>query len=232
MAGVIYSINQISTNKIYIGLTSNYLRRKNEHLYELRSGNHYNPYLQAAWSKYGEEDFEFSVLLEVNNLEQLKEAEVRLIEEYNAINPNLGFNLSPGGDAAKWRAIKQYTKEGVFVKEYDTMSLAAASLGKLSTPIWKALNKKIPTAHGYQWRYSDQEQDIRTQIGNHDHKGVVIQYDLDNNWVAEYRSAMDAGRAIQHLTDAKSHRSVAVNIRKVCQGKMSHAYNFIWNYKK
>lgn len=232
MAGVIYSITQISTNKIYVGLTTDYTRRKNEHLYDLRHNKHHNAHLQRAWDKYGESDFEFKVLTKLKDKSELKQAEIRLIKEHNATDPRVGFNKSPGGDTAKWRPIKQYTRDGVFVKEHETMSLAAAELGKLSTPIWRALNKRIPTAHGYQWRYSNEDQDVRQNVGDHSHRGMVQQFDLEGNWVADYISAMEAGRAFQHHTKAKSHKSVAINIRKVCYGEAGSYYNFIWKFKK
>lgn len=231
MTGAIYSITQISTNKIYIGLTSNFIRRKNEHIYELRKNKHYNPHLQRAWNKYGKDDFKFEILTKIQDPDELKQAEIRLIEEHNATDKEVGFNMSLGGDMAKWRAIKQYNKDGTFVKEYDTISLAAAQLGKLSTPIWRALNKRIPTAYGYQWNYSDEEQSVRHSIGDHSHKGIVQQFDLAGNWIADYNSAMDAGKALQPLTRAKSYKSVAINIRKVCCKKMGSYYNFIWKYK-
>lgn len=233
MAGIIYCIEQKSTSKIYIGLTTDYIRRKNEHLYELKHNKHCNQHLQNAWSKYGESDFSFSILKEIDGTqEDLKQAEIALIEELDATNKIKGFNISKGGDAAKWRAINQYTKDGIFIQKYDTMSIAAAKLGKLSTPIWKALNKKIPSAHGYQWRYCDEHQDVRISIADHSCRGIVQQFDAQGTLIAEYRNAMEAGKAIQHKTKNKSCDSVAINIRKVCYNQMKQYQKFIWKFKK
>ena len=233
MAGIIYCIEQKSTSKIYIGLTADYIRRKSEHLYELKHNKHCNQHLQNAWNKYGESDFSFNMLKEIDGTqEDLKQAEITLIEELDATNKVKGFNISKGGDTSKWRAINQYTKDGIFVQKHDTMSIAAAKLGKLSTPIWKALNKKIPSAHGYQWRYCDEDQNIRTMIANHDYRGVVQQFDIQDNLIAEYENAMDAGKAIQHMTNSKSYKSVAINIRKVCYNQMKQYQKFIWKFKK
>jgi hypothetical protein len=233
MAGIIYCIKQTSTNKIYVGLTTDYVRRRNEHIYELRHGRHSNKHLQNAWNKYGESDFEFSILEKVSGTkEDLKQAEIRLIEELDGTNRLKGFNVSKGGDTAKWRAIKQYTKQGVLVKEYATISLAASELGKLSTPIWKALNGSIPTAHGYQWRYSDEDREVRQSVADHAHRGIVEQYSLEGHLLAEYSSAMEAARQIQHITTSASYKSVAINIRKVCQNQMKSYMNFIWKFKK
>jgi len=233
MAGVIYCIKQVSTNKMYIGLTADYVRRKKEHLCELRHNKHYNQHLQNAWNKYGDLDFNFEILQEVpGTQEDLKQAEIRLIDELGTVDASKGFNMSKGGDTAKWRAVKQYTKQGVFVKEYATMSLAAAELGKLSTPIWKALNGKIPTAHGYQWRYSDSISEVRQSIADHDARGVVQQFSKEGRLLAEFENAMVAAKHIQHLTACISYKSVAINIRKVCYSKMKHYQDFIWKFKK
>jgi hypothetical protein len=233
MAGIIYCIEQKSTSKIYIGLTTDYIRRKNEHLCELKRNKHYNQHLQNAWNKHGESDFNFSILKQIDGTQQdLKQAEIDLIKELDSTNKINGFNISKGGDTAKWRAINQYTKDGIFIQKHDTMSTAAAQLDALSTPIWRALNKKIPSAYGYQWRYFDEDQDVRTTIANHDCKGVVQQFDMQDSVVAEYNNAMDAAKAIQHITNAKSYKSVAINIRKVCYGQMKQYQNFIWKFKK
>lgn len=233
MVGIIYYIKHVETNKVYVGLTTNYVRRKSEHLFDLKHNKHCNCHLQHAWNKYGESAFEFGVLEEIDGtVENLKQAEIRLIEELDATNRSKGFNISKGGDTSKWRPINQYTKEGDFVKRYETIALAASALGKLSTPIWKALNHKLASAHGYQWRYCDEVQSVRNDIADHGYRGCVQQFDLQGNLVQEYANAMDAGKSIKHMTGAKSYKSVAINIRKVCYGQMKQYQNFIWKFKK
>ena len=55
----VYSIvNNISKQR-YVGQTTNYYRRKGEHLLKLRENRHPNPKLQSVWNKYGEENFTF-----------------------------------------------------------------------------------------------------------------------------------------------------------------------------
>jgi predicted GIY-YIG superfamily endonuclease len=55
----IYQIKCIVTDKIYIGGSNNIIRRKYEHYWGLRSGNHPNIRLQAAFNEYKEESCEF-----------------------------------------------------------------------------------------------------------------------------------------------------------------------------
>lgn len=61
----VYKIENIVNGKLYVGCTSRTLSdRMSEHLTVLRNKTHSNPHLQHAFTKYGEENFEFSVLAE------------------------------------------------------------------------------------------------------------------------------------------------------------------------
>lgn len=65
MAGI-YRIRNLINNKIYIGSTHNKLaKRRGEHVSPLNKNKHKNQYLQSAWNKYGEENFEFSMIEEM-----------------------------------------------------------------------------------------------------------------------------------------------------------------------
>jgi len=60
--GIYYIVNNYN-GKIYIGSSINMKRRKKEHLNSLRNGSHYNTHLQASYNKYGEDVFEFRVIV-------------------------------------------------------------------------------------------------------------------------------------------------------------------------
>lgn len=60
--GVYQITNKINEHK-YIGSSINIWRRWGSHLVELRKSTHTSTYLQNAWNKYGEDNFEFSVLV-------------------------------------------------------------------------------------------------------------------------------------------------------------------------
>ncbi len=59
----IYWIRNKINNKKYVGSSSNLKKRRYNHYYHLRSGSHPNQYLQNAWDKDGEGNFEFEELL-------------------------------------------------------------------------------------------------------------------------------------------------------------------------
>ena len=86
------------TNKIndkkYIGSSRNISQRKRSHLHKLRHGKHENAHLQNAFNKYGEEDFEFSIIEECLK-EHLAKTEKGNIEKWETLSRDKGYNISP-----------------------------------------------------------------------------------------------------------------------------------------
>lgn len=76
---IIYQIVNKIDGKFYLGSAKNLTRRKARHLKLLRRGQHHSRYLQNAWNKYGEENFEFVVLQKVEP-EKVYEFENQLIQ--------------------------------------------------------------------------------------------------------------------------------------------------------
>lgn len=94
----IYCIENITTNKKYIGQSTDINDRWRKHISELNHNSHHNDYLQKAWNKYGEDDFEFYIL-EYCNEDELDEKENYYINFYNTIDRKYGYNLKSGGQA-------------------------------------------------------------------------------------------------------------------------------------
>lgn len=84
----IYKITNKVNGKMYIGKTkTTFKKRWYCHKYELRKGNYGCRILQRAWTKYGEENFEFSIIAEGNfssqELKELEEIFIKLYGHYN-----------------------------------------------------------------------------------------------------------------------------------------------------
>lgn len=58
----IYCIKNTCNGHCYIGQSGRIPRRFTEHKTKLRKGRHRNQRLQKAWTEFGEESFEFSIL--------------------------------------------------------------------------------------------------------------------------------------------------------------------------
>lgn len=77
----IYQIKNNINNKVYIGSTNNFKRRKNTHIYKLENNQHDNYHLQNSWNKYGCSNFEFSIICECDDLNQFR-VEQEYIDKY------------------------------------------------------------------------------------------------------------------------------------------------------
>ena len=96
----IYMIQNKVNGKIYIGQTLDIEDRWEKHKYMLRGGYHSNKHLQRAWNKYGEENFEFSILLECEE-SQLNTFEEYYIFELMTYDDKVGYNKNYGGSSGR-----------------------------------------------------------------------------------------------------------------------------------
>ena len=96
----VYQIKCTSNGKIYIGSAFDIRNRCEQHRRSLRRREHPNAHLQAAWNKYGEENFEF-LALETTDQNSRLDAEQNWIDQTQSANKEFGFNIysiagSPG----------------------------------------------------------------------------------------------------------------------------------------
>lgn len=101
-AYIYFIINQI-TKERYVGQTTNFSRRKAEHLNKLKDNTHLNPKLQSSVNKYGIENFIFEkIIFEDISKEELNQQEIHFIDLFNSFNN--GFNLTTGGTGGNTRS--------------------------------------------------------------------------------------------------------------------------------
>lgn len=60
--------------------------------------------------------------------------------------------------------IKQYTKDGKFVAEYESIHDAGRAINHSYKGIWNALTGIRPTAYGYKWRYATNNNNSRETV--------------------------------------------------------------------
>lgn len=93
MFGVVYKITNIVNNKVYIGQTKDFKRRKWEHTHMFAKGVHENILIQNDLATYGKSVFVFDVLEECNTREQLLDRETFYINQYGGIDSNNTYNM-------------------------------------------------------------------------------------------------------------------------------------------
>ncbi len=92
----IYKIENKINHKVYIGQSVDIYTRWYNHKHDLLNGVHYNSHLQKSWNKYGEENFNFSVI-EKCSQDSLDTLEIKYISDYKSYDSDFGYNLSFGG---------------------------------------------------------------------------------------------------------------------------------------
>lgn len=100
----IYFIINKSTGQRYVGQTTDFARRKKEHLEKLRRNKHPNVKLQNSFNYYGENEFVFENIYYPNlTKDQLNEKEKYYISKYETFGDK-GFNLTAGGTGGDTRS--------------------------------------------------------------------------------------------------------------------------------
>lgn len=116
----IYKITNIINNKIYVGSTVNFKRRKQKHFYALENNKHDNNYLQKAYNKYGKANFKFEIIEYIENKENLLKREQFWIDELNVCDRNIGYNICKVAGNTLGQVMSSETKKKISdsVKKY------------------------------------------------------------------------------------------------------------------
>jgi group I intron endonuclease len=166
-------------------------------------------YFYNALRKYGRDSFVWEVLQECSSIDELNDAEIRLIQEYGANDRSSGYNINDGGKNARHteetkRILSEKRKGFRFSKE---------SKNKMSDSKKGSLN----FMYGKHWSSAirKKQSDSRTD------KKPVYQIDAyTGSIISEFASIADA----QRLTGIN-------NISSTCSGKYKKHGGFIWMYK-
>lgn len=134
----IYQISNLD-GTLYVGSAVNLTKRKGNHFYCLREGNHPNIHLQRAWNRDGADAFTFSVLEYVERLEDLTVREQAHLDAtklagtpmYNILekaHSQLGFRHS---DESKAKISRN--KKGFFPTDETRQRLSVAQKARVFT---------------------------------------------------------------------------------------------------
>jgi len=134
-AGGVYGIRCLPNGRIYVGSAVDFNTRWYNHRYQLKRGKHFNPPLQNAWSKYGEDAFEFFVIEYANSAELLTRETVQ-IAAHKAADMRFGFNINP---TAHSRLGFPHTKE---TKELMS-KIKVGNKSRLGSPHTEATKRKM-----------------------------------------------------------------------------------------
>lgn len=175
----VYQIKCTSDGKFYIGSAVDVHDRCEHHQSGLRRGDHPNGHLQAAWNKYGEENFEFTAL-ELTNRSNLLNAEQGWLDKTKSFKSEIGFNIfntsgSPGDAFAQtWEGFIDPNGNEVIIKNLYNF----CRQNNLDFPSMHRLAKgesKLKSYKGWSHRNSVRQRDyIKTYDGFIDPNGNTM----------------------------------------------------------
>lgn len=204
---IVYITTNLKNGKKYIGSHIN-----NNPNY-LGSG----VYLKKAIKKYGKENFIRETLVEVMNIETMKELEVHYIEYYNAYKSPLFYNQT------------KYASGITKFPEDKKLNISNANKGNLYNLGRKqskeTIAKRVAKIKGQKFSKKTCQLISNSKIGNRHAIKTVIQYNLQNNFIKEWDCIKDAALSITNTNRA------GTNIVAVCKGRKPTAYGYIWKYK-
>lgn len=188
-----------------------------------------NEYFWRAIRKNGWQNFKHEILFEGLTEKEAKEKEIELIALYDTTNQSNGYNITPGGDYninVIPKPVKQYTIDGVFIKEYECIKYASNETGISKASISLCCNNKLKTAGNFIWVFSDVEL-TKEHIAwcNSDKRSenriAVHRYSMSGEFIQEYESFTLAGLA----TNVSP-----ISIALCCKGEYKSVADSIWRY--
>lgn len=106
----IYEIRCLITNKVYIGSAVKLQVRWTRHKYHLNRGTHHSDKLQRAWNKYKQENFKFSVLEFVEDIDNILTYEQKYLDTLRDVE---SYNICLVAGSVLGRVHKESTKQKI-----------------------------------------------------------------------------------------------------------------------
>lgn len=201
-SGVYMLVNMVNGNK-YIGSSKDIQCRLMSHRSYLRHNTHYNKHLQNAWNKYGEINFDYSILEFCTEEDRIKR------EQYyvNTLNPEYNISIDivelppytpesrlkisttrkekiAKGLIAKTNCTKLYVYDlqGKFIKEFLSERDAIRELNLTKSGVDKALSGENKQHHGYLLFREKQifvKPYTKTRKQNSKYKSIIVNNDSE-----------------------------------------------------
>lgn len=223
MAYTVYKHTNKINGKVYIGITSQNVKRRWQN-----GAGYYGTYFYNAIKKYGWNLFTHEILYENLTQEAACKCEKELIKEYKSDCREFGYNVAEGGQIIhgvhdrvgvlnhKSEAVLCYDSSGNFLRRYESQNMAAKDLGINRKGITKCCMGISKTYKGYVFEYADKEYDKpkRPERGKHkNHKTVSVLLVSENGEIIEtFESALVA---------AEKFGCKANGIVKCCNGYLN-----------
>lgn len=128
--GIIYCLKNKMSGKVYIGKSKKTLQQRTyDHWYQARrvnEGTYYKSFnrhlIYAIIKTPDKEDWELTVVEDKVNLQEINSREKYWISYFNSNNPDIGYNLTAGGDGGNTTLSKEgYVKWSEGMRQHHPM---------------------------------------------------------------------------------------------------------------
>lgn len=173
-----------------------------------------------AIQKYGFEKFKVEILEEPLK-ELLDKKEQEWIAFLDTRAPN-GYNITDGGNSHNIKKVYQYSCDGEFLQEFNSLTEAAKSINKSIQGISDCLHERKKASYGYIWSFEKKDQINPVKyILNEEKK--VYSYSLNGDFVREYKSITEAANAVG---------ANRCDIKKAINKKIRWSKGYQWSFEK
>lgn len=216
----IYMIQNKVNNKMYIGQAVDIEDRWKAHRNGLRGDYHDNTHLQNSWKRDGEENFEFTILLEC------EESDLNMYEEYYifdlmTFDPRVGYNKNYGGKSGRpTEETKRKLSESAKGRQFSEETRRKLSETKKGKQLSEETKRKMSES-----RKGEKNPNYGKQLSEEHKRKLskpVVQIDPTTNKIVKmWESAREADR--QGGFDFK-------NISQCCNGKRKTHKGYKWMF--
>lgn len=233
----IYTITNKINQKIYLGCATNIANRWKSHRSYLRLNKHNNTHLQRAWNKYGEENFEFELLIECEEVDLYSE-ENYWCNLLNCVDYKYGYNIKSTSPTGNFK-----------MSEESKRKLAISATGRKHTQETKdkiseiSKLKKLSKEHkeilvtcnkSRVWSKESRKKASEANIKRSGikkcieiHEVPILQFDLEGSFIKEYSSitkASQENKVTRYQIYSQCYDQVKTKTRK--------STKFIWKLKE
>lgn len=160
------------------------------------TGEYLQPAIAHAIIKYGWNNLKKEILFDNLSSQEADEKEKELIEFYR--NGGKCYNIASGGKGipgVNERKIKQYSLQGTFIREWNSLKEAEKYLNKpkAEANISACCLGKKNRAYGYIWRYSNDPNNLEVKPLT-PYRAPIDQYTREGDYITTYQTIAEASK--------------------------------------
>lgn len=241
-AGV-YQIRNLVNGKIYVGSSKNLYHRCYSHFNMLKNGVHCNVHLQAAYNKYGKENFIFEVIEFIDDNNLIVPREQYYIDTLDVVN--CGYNMSYSAcnnNSIKGRHLSEEHKKKIGLgrtgkkhTEEAKKKMSESSKGQipwcLGLKLSEAHKKKLSEAHKGKHLSKEHKKKIGKAMKGRKYRPETIR----KMQLAQGKKVTCLESGITYLSATEAGRILKINsanISQCCLGSRNSTNNLHWVYEE